>query len=55
MVVIFGSEQLTSSKMRESIRQWVMSQMVAVSLTQEGHTTSILQGGQAKCYSIVDM
>lgn len=28
--------------------------MVVVSLTQDGHTISILQSGQAKCYSIAD-
>lgn len=52
MVVIFGSEQLTSGKVRESnktkdkARQW---------WTQEGHTASILQSGQAESFSIADM
>lgn len=49
--MIFGSEQLTSSEVRESTKTMGS---VAVSLTQEGHITSILQSSQAKCYSIGD-
>lgn len=36
------------------LRQWVRPQTGVVSLTQDGHTTSILQSGQAKCYSVAD-
>lgn len=50
--MIFGSEQLTSNEVRESSKT---VDSVAVSLTQEAHTTSVLQSSQAKCYSIGDV
>lgn len=53
---MFGSKQLASSEVRESnMIMWVRPQMVVTSLTQEGHTTGILQSSQAEHYLIVDM
>lgn len=51
MVMIFDIEQL----MRETNKIMGETTMIVVSLTQEAHTTSILQRDQEKCYSIADM
>lgn len=51
MVVIFDLEQL----MKEANKLMGETTVIVVSLTQEAHTTNILQKDQAKCYSIADM
>lgn len=59
MVVIFGSEQLTSGKVKESTKTMGKNtnggiQMVVVGLAQEGHTTNVLQSSQARHYPVSD-
>lgn len=50
MVVIFGLEQLMRTEGRESNKTIGEVQMVVLSVTQEGHTTSIPQSKQAEHY-----
>ena len=54
MVVIFGSEQLTSGKMKESTKTMGKDTNGGYGLVQEGHTTTVLQSSQARHYSVAD-
>ena len=52
MVVIFGSEQLTSGKMKESTKTMGKDTNGGYGLVQEGQTTTVLQSSQARHYSV---
>lgn len=51
--MIFDIEQLMGIRVKSATRQRVRPQMVA-KMTQEGHSTNILQSGQGECYSVAD-
>lgn len=52
---ILGLEQLTRDVVGKPNKTMNKPQVVVMSFTQKGHTTRILQSGQAKCFSITDI